>query len=315
MTYVLKSGWTLLKTAARGWKADNCLSMGAAVAFYSMLSMAPLLVLVITVAGLVIGREEAQQLLMTQLSGLLGETGAEGVRNILDAASNKEDGLVQSAISFLVLMIGATTVLGELQDDLNRIWKAATPKAKGLWGQVRKRLLSFSMVVVLGFLLLVSLAMSAAVSYLGNFLFGGMEAVAHVLEFAASLLLTTAVFALTFKILPARRIPWSDTLVGALVTALLFGVGKSLIGLYIGKSAMASDFGAAGTLVAAIVWVYYSSQIFFFGAEITRAYSVAHGSRRNDAANSEFATGEAALVERARDIVKGKDPILLHRNS
>ncbi|HYC34982.1 MAG TPA: YihY/virulence factor BrkB family protein [Usitatibacter sp.] len=305
----------LFKTAFKGWKADNCLSMGAAVAFYSMLSMAPLLVLVITVAGLVIGREEAQELLFTQLSGLLGDTGAEGIKTVLDGASTQKEGLFNSLVSGFVLLIGATTVMGELQDDLNRIWKATSAKASGIWGQVRKRLLSFSLIVVLGFLLLMSLAMSAAVAYLGTFLFGGMQSIAHVLEFLASLLLTTVIFAMTFKILPARRIPWSDVLVGSLVTALLFGVGKFLIGLYIGKSAVASDFGAAGTLVAAIVWVYYSSQIFFFGAEVTRAYSESHGSRRNEAANSEFRSDEAAMIARAEKIVKGRDPILLQKRS
>jgi membrane protein len=302
----------LVKSAARGWKADNCLSMGAALAFYSLLSMAPLLVLVITVAGLVIGRDEAQTLLFTQLSGLLGDTGAEGVRTVLDAASSKEGGLVQTLVSGFVLLLGATTVFGELQDDLDRIWKAETPKAKGLWGQVRKRLLSFGLIVVIGFLLLVSLVVSAAVSYMGAHWFADAAAAARVLELAGSLVVMTALFALTFKILPSRRVPWGDVIVGAVVTAVLFWIGKYLIGLYIGRSAVASNFGAAGTLVVAIMWVYYSSQIFFFGAELTRAYSLAHGSKSlEQAANSEYGTAEAAMVARAEDIVRGRDPVLL----
>ena len=302
----------LFKEAFKGWKADNCLSMGAALAFYSLLSMAPLLVLVITVAGLVIGRDEAQQLLFAQLSGLLGDTGAEGVRTVLDAADSEEEGIIQSVASFFVLLLGATTVFGELQDDLNRIWKVKAAKVSGIWGQLRKRLLSFGLIVVLGFLLLMSLAVSAAVSYVGTRLFGGAEGIAHVLEFVGSLIVVSAIFAMTFKILPARRIPWSDVLVGAVITALLFGIGKFLIGLYIGKSAVASNFGAAGTLVVVILWIYYSSQIFFVGAELTRAYSEAHGSKsREVAANSEFSSDEAALVARARKIVKGKDPVLV----
>ena len=314
MTLTLRAVPRLFKEAAKGWKADNCLSMGAALAFYSLLSMAPLMVLVITVAGLVIGRDEAQALLFTQLSGLLGETGAEGVRTVLDAASSEKEGLIQSVISFFVLLVGATTVFGELQDDLNRIWKAKTPKAAGIWGQVKKRLLSFGLIVVIGFLLLVSLAVSAAVSYLGSvWLAGAAEGAAHALELLGSLLVMTALFALTFKILPSRSIPWSDVLVGALVTAVLFSIGKFLIGLYIGKSAVASDFGAAGTLVVAIMWVYYSSQIFFFGAELTRAYSLGLGSSRQEAANSEFNSDEAAMVERARRIVKGRDPVLVQK--
>jgi membrane protein len=312
MELTLRAVPRLFKEAAKGWKADNCLSMGAALAFYSLLSMAPLMVLVITVAGLVIGREEAQALLFTQLSGLLGETGAQGVRTVLDAAASEKKGLIQSAVSFVVLLIGATTVFGELHDDLNRIWKATSPKAAGIWGQVRKRLLSFGLIVVIGFLLLVSLAVSATVSYLGSvWLAGAAEGLARGLELLGSLIVMTALFALTFKILPSRNIPWSDVLVGALVTAVLFSIGKFLIGLYIGKSAVASDFGAAGTLVVAILWVYYSSQIFFFGAELTRAYSLGLGSSRQEAANSEFNSDEAAMLERARSIVKGRDPVLV----
>ena len=301
----------LVKAAARGWKADNCLSMGAALAFYSLLSMAPLMVLVITVAGLAIGRDEAQSLLFTQLSGLLGDTGAEGVKVVLDAAASRDGGLLQTLVSGVVLLLGATTVFGELQDDLDRIWKADPPQAKGLWGQVRRRILSFGLIVVIGFLLLVSLAVSAAVSYMGAHWFGGAAAVARVLELAGSLIVMSALFALTFSILPSRRIPWRDVLVGAVVTAVLFWIGKYLIGLYIGKSAVASHFGAAGTLVVAITWIYYSSQIFFFGAELTRAYSLAHGSRSMaQAANSEYRTAEAAMVARAEDIVRGRDPVV-----
>ncbi len=301
----------LFKAAAAGWKADNCLSMGAALAFYSLLSMAPLLILVITVAGLVIGRDEAQALLFTQLSGLLGDTGAEGVKDVLENAGDKEDGLLQTLVSGVVLLIGATTVFGELQDDLDRIWKAESPKAKGLWGQVRKRLLSFGLIVVVGFLLLVSLVVSAAVSYMGSRWFGGTEAIARALELVGSLVVMTALFALIFRILPSRRIPWGDVLIGALVTAVLFTIGQYLIGLYIGKSSVASGFGAAGTLVVAIVWIYYSSQIFFFGAELTRAYSLAHGSKSSaQAANSDYGSAEAAMVARAEDIVRGVDPAL-----
>ena len=295
----------LAKDSFAGWKADNCLSMGAALAFYSLLSMAPLLVLVITIAGLVIGRDDAQDLLMTQLSGLLGDTGAQGVQTVLDSASSEKHGILQTVISFVVLVVGATTVFAELQDDLDRIWKCEPSKAAGLWGQIRKRLLSFGLIAAVGLLLLMSLAVSAALSYLGNFL-GGSAIVAHVLDLAGSLVITTLLFATVFKLLPSRRIPWSDVMLGSFVTAVLFAIGKYLIGLYIGKSAVASNFGAAGTLVVVIMWVYYSSQIFFFGAELTRAYSLRHGSH-SQAANSEYGTPES-MVERARRIVRGEDP-------
>ena len=304
----------LLKASLKGWKEDNCLSMGAALAFYSLLSLAPLVVLIITVAGLAIGRDEAQLLLLTQASGLLGDTGAEGIKVVLENASSQEEGILQTVISAFMLLIGATTVFGELQDDLNRIWKCEAPKASGIWGQVRKRLLSFGLIVSIGFLLLLSLAVSAAVAYVGSTWFGGAgEALAHVLEFAGSLALTTLLFAAIFKILPSRRIPWRDVLLGSLITALLFGVGKFLIGMYIGKNETVTTFGAAGTLIVTILWVYYSSQIFFLGAEFTRAYSMSHGSRRlESAANSDFGS-DAAMVERARRIVKGSDPVLLEK--
>jgi membrane protein len=303
----------LARDAFRGWRDDNCLSMGAALAFYSMLSLAPLLVLVVSIAGLVIGRDEARELLLTQMSGLVGETGGQGIQALLDSASSEKEGLLQGVVSFAMLLIGATTVLGELQDDLNRIWKSTSRKVSGLWGQLRKRLLSFGLIVALGFLMLVSLAVSAAISYVGSTWLGGSEAAGHVLVLAGSLAIMTAIFALTFKVLPDRKIPWGDVLLGAFVTAVLFSIGKFVIGLYIGKSAVASDFGAAGTLVVVIVWVYYSSQIFFMGAELTRAYSSLHGSRRLDPANAEYGS-DAAMVERARKIVKGQDPVLLRKH-
>ena len=304
----------LFKTSFQGFSNDNASSMGAALAFYSLLSMAPLLVLVITVAGLFIGRDHAQEVLMTQLSGLLGDTGAEGVSVLLKSASTQKDGMIQTAISFVVLMLGATTVFAELQSDLNRIWKADAPKAAGIWGLVRTRLLSFGLIAALGFLLLTSLAVSAAIAYMGSTWFSGAgEAAGHGLDFVGSIVILTFIFALVFKVLPSRRLPFRDVLMGALVTAILFEIGKFGIGMYIGKSAMASKFGAAGTVVVAIVWVYYSAQIFFFGAEFTRAYSTEHGSRKlTGAANSDYL--EHDMVKRAEKIVRGKDPVLVqHR--
>lgn len=294
----------VFKLAFAGWRVDNCLSMGAALAFYSLLSMAPLLVLVITLAGVFIGRDEAHALLLAQMSGLLGATGAEGVRTVLESASHDKHGLVQTAVSFVLLIIGATTVFGELQDDLNRIWKCKPDKRSGIWNQVRKRLLSFGLILVIGLLLLTSLVVSAAISYMGGNWFGGDERIARALELAASLLVMTGLFALMFKILPERRIPWRDVAFGAFVTALLFGVGKYLIGLYIGKSAIASDFGAAGTVVVVIVWVYYSSQILFLGAEFTRAWSLRREQR--EAANDRFGSEPMEMLEVARHIVEGR---------
>jgi len=246
----------VIRGALKGWSDDNCASMGAALAFFSLLSMGPLLLLVIAVTGLVIGRDEAQTLLLTQLAGLLGDVGAEGVKTVLEATTSRKGGIMTTAISGAVLLVGSTTVFAELQDDLNRIWKTEPAKSNGVWAFLRKRLLSFGLVVVLGFLMLVSLAVSAFIAYMGETWFGGLEQVlARLLELAASLAVMTLLFALTFRIIPARHIPWGDVLLGSFITAILFSIGEYLIGLYIGKSAVASSFGAAGTLVVAIIWV------------------------------------------------------------
>jgi membrane protein len=309
--------WDLAKRAFKAWSDDGANSMGAALAFYTLLSMAPLLVLVITVAGLIIGRDEAQQLLMTQLSGLLGDTGAEGVKSVLEGADNPESGITATIVSFFTLLLGATTVFAELKTDLDRIWKVKAPKSSGIWNFIRTRLLSFGLVVSIGFLLLVSLVVSALLSYIGTSLFGGSEGVMYALEFIGSLVVMTFLFAAVYKLLPSEPIAWRDVMVGAAVTALLFWIGKFLIGLYIGKSSVASSFGAAGTLVVTIVWVYYSAQIFFLGAEFTREYSLSHGTkaRARDAANADFAREDEDMLARARDIVKGQDPALTRKPS
>ena len=295
--------YDVFKGALKGWKADNCLSMGAALAFYSLLSMAPLLVLVITLAGLFIGTDKAHELLLTQLSGLLGDTGAQGVRTVLEAAAKDEKGILQTVVSFALLVVGATTVFGELQDDLNRIWKCKPETKNGVIALLRKRLLSFGLIVAIGFLLLTSLVVSAAISYMGGEWFGGNEHVARLLELASSLLVMTGLFAMIYKILPERGIPWGDVAFGAFVTAVLFTIGKYLIGLYIGRSTIASDFGAAGTVVVVIVWVYYSSQIFFLGAEFTRAWSLRREQR--EAANDTFGSEPMEMIDVARQIVRG----------
>jgi membrane protein len=304
----------LARRSAKGWVDDGAASMGAALAFYTLFSMGPLLVMVIMITGLVIGRDQAETLLMTQLSGLLGDAGAEGVKSVLDAANSREGGIIATVISAFTLLLGATTVFAELQTDLDRIWNVTRKKAAGIAGFLRARLLSFGLVVSIGFLLLVSLVVSASIAYVGEHLFGaGATVLMRVLEMAASIGVLTLLFAIIYKMLPSRRIPWNDVWVGALVTAVLFSIGKYLIGLYLGKSAAASQFGAAGTVIVAIFWVYYSSQIFFLGAEFTKEYSMSHGSKAldNDAANSDFIRGDAAVLARARRIVKGQDPVLV----
>ena len=272
------------KRAAAGWVADRASSMGAALSYYTVFSIAPLLVIVIAVAGLVFGADAARGAIVEQLQGLLGKQAAQTIQEMLANASEPKSSALATVVGFVLVLVGATTVFAELQDDLDRIWKVPQrARPQGAWGWVRARMLSFGMVLAIGFLLLVSLVASAAISAVGAWgggLFGAWETLAHAVEVVVSFALLSALFAVMYRFLPDVRIAWRDVAVGAIVTALLFTVGKFLIGLYIGKSSTASTFGAAGSLVVLLLWVYYSAQIFLFGAEFTAAYSHAYGSRR-----------------------------------
>lgn len=280
----VKQIWGLVKTAASSWVDDYAQSMGAALAYYTMFSIAPLLLIVISIAGLIFGVEAARGEIFGQLQGLMGEQGALAIQGLLESASEPSKSVTATIIGVALLLVGATTVFGELQDALDRIWRAPErDRGAGIWGLLRARLLSFGMILGIGFLLMVSLVSSAALSALGKWwgpLFGGWELLAQAINLLLSFALTTAVFALIYKIMPRVKIAWHDVWIGAVVTALLFTIGKFLIGLYIGKSSIASGFGAAGSLVVVLVWVYYSAQIFLMGAEFTWAYSHAFGSRK-----------------------------------
>ena len=272
----LRALFDLCKQALMSWKADYAPSMGAALAYYTVFSVAPLLLIVISVAGLVFGQEAARGEIMTQLSGLMGEQGARAVQGMLEAVNKPKEGIVATAIGIALLLLGATTVFGELQDALDRIWRApARDEGKGVLKLLRVRLLSFSMIMGIGFLLMVSLVASAALAALRKWWapgFGGWAALAQAVQFVVSVALV---------IMPRVRVQWRDVWVGAAVTALLFTVGKHLIGLYIGKSSVASGYGAAGSLVVVLVWVYYSAQIFLLGAEFTWVYAHKYGSLRH----------------------------------
>ncbi|HEU4921625.1 MAG TPA: YihY/virulence factor BrkB family protein [Burkholderiales bacterium] len=272
----------LLKKAANSWVADYAPSMGAALSYYTLFSIAPLLLIVIAVAGLVFGDEAARGEIFGQLVGLIGEEGAKGVEGLVQAADEPKEGMLSTVIGVVVLIIGATTVFGELQNALDRIWRApAREQSSGWWNLLRTRLLSFGMILAIAFLLMVSLVLSAAVSAIGKwFGSGGWEAVAHVLEIVLSFGLMTVLFALIYKFIPRVHIAWHDVWIGAAFTAVLLAVGKFLIGFYIGKGSVASAFGAAGSLVVVIVWVYYAAQIFLLGAEFTWVFAHEHGSRR-----------------------------------
>jgi membrane protein len=278
--------WRLIKTAVGSWVNDYAPSMGAALAYYTMFSIAPLLLIVISVAGMVFGVEAARGEIFFQLKGLMGEEGAAAVQGLVQSASKPSEGVTATAIGVILLLVGATTVFAELQDALDRIWRAPErTKSAGIWGLLRTRLLSFGMILGIGFLSMVSLIASAALSALGKWwapLFGAWELTLQVVNFIVSFALTAAVFALIYKFMPRVRIAWHDVTIGAVVTALLFTIGKLLISLYIGKSGVTSSFGAAGSLAVVLIWVYYSAQIFLLGAEFTWAYAYTHGSRKGE---------------------------------
>ncbi|WP_119153919.1 YihY/virulence factor BrkB family protein [Caldimonas tepidiphila] len=274
--------WSLAKEAVGSWSEDYAPSMGAALAYYTVFSIAPLLLIVIAVAGLVFGEEAARGEIFEQLSGLMGKEGAIALQGLLESFRRTGTGVLATAVSIVVLLVGATTVFAELQDALDRIWRApARDKTGGLWGLVRARLLSFGMILGIGFLLIVSLVASAALAALGRWWgerLGGWQVLASVLNLLVSYGLITVLFAMIYKMMPRVKIAWHDVWIGAAVTSLLFAVGKFLIGQYIGHSGIASGFGAAASLIVVLVWVYYSAQIFLLGAEFTWVYAHRHGS-------------------------------------
>lgn len=272
---------TLIRQSINGWIEDRAPSMGAALAYYTAFSLAPLLLIVIAVAGLVFGEDAARGAILDELSELVGADGAAAIQAMLAGLDGKKEGIFAAVVSAVTLFIGATTAFVELQSDLDRIWKVETRTAGGVWGFLRTRLLSFGMVLGIGFLLLVSLVISAFVSTLEKFWGGwfvGVELLLQASNFLVSFGVITVLFAMIYKILPSVDIEWDDVWIGALVTSLLFSVGKFLIGLYIGKSAVSSSLGASGTFVVLLLWLYYSTQIFLLGAEFTYAYAHGRGS-------------------------------------
>ena len=286
MPRLAAQSWTLLKETVSGFISDNALSHGAAMAFYAVTSLAPILLIVVAIAGLAFGHDAAQLALSAQISGLMGPESADLFKTALANASNKTSGSWATVVGLVTLLITASGVFGEMQLSLNTIWKVE-PHGSSVSRLVRARAASLGLVAALGFLLLVSLAASAAVTAFGNLLnatlpFG--ELIMAVINGLVSFVLIAAMFGAIYKVLPDRTLAWRDVAIGAIVTAALFTIGKSLIGWYLGSSAVASSYGAAGGLLVTLLWVYYSSEIFLLGAEFTRAYSVRHGSRRDLAA-------------------------------
>lgn len=276
--------WSMAQAAAQGWLDDHASSMGASLAYYTFFSMAPLLLIVISVAGLLLGREAAQGHLIHELSGLLGAQAASSIQALIASASEPADNWWGTLLGLGVMLVGATTVFAELQDALDRIWQAPQrPTGGGLWALLRARVLSFGLILGLAFLLMVSLVMGAVIAGLGRWLshtLGDWVWVAQTLNVGIGFAITAAIFALIYKLMPRAHVQWNDVWVGAVVTALLFSLGKALIGLYLSASGIASAYGAAGSLVLVLLWVYYSAQVFLLGAEFTWVYANARGSRR-----------------------------------
>jgi membrane protein len=274
--------WTLLKTTVSNYIDDNCLSRGAAIAYYTVFSMAPVLVIVIGVAGLFFGEAAAQGAIVGQLSGLMGTQSAEALQTMIKSASRPDAGILATVLGFGTLVITATGVFSEMQSALNAIW-SAQPTGTTIGRLVRVRLLSLGLVMSLGFLLLVSLVVSAALTALGTWLAAFLPETAFLLHFInvlISFLLIAVLFAAIYKVLPDKSVMWRDVGIGAVATALLFSVGKIAISLYIGSSQVASSYGAAGALVVILLWIYYSAQIFLLGAEFTKVYAASHGNQK-----------------------------------
>ena len=270
----LRQIWRLALRACQAWSADYVPSMGAALSYYALFSIAPLLLIVIGVAGFFFGEEAARGEIFGQLNTLIGADGAHAVEGLIASARKPQSGLLAMLVGTALLIGGASTVFGELQNALDRIWRApARAQTRGWWKLIRARVLSFGMILGIAFLLMVSLVLSAMVSAFGRW--WGL----HLVDLALSFALMTLLFAMIYKVIPRVRIAWHDVWTGAAVTAALFALGKWAIGLYLGKSSVASAFGAAGSLVVLMVWVYYSAQIFLLGAEFTRLCAEERGSR------------------------------------
>jgi membrane protein len=268
----------LFSDAFTQWNEDKPFQLAAALSYYTLFSLAPLLVIAIAVAGLVFGQEAAQHQIVGAIQGIVGRQSAEAIQEMIKNAGARGSGITATLLGVGTLLIGAGGVVGQLQDSLNTIWGVAPKPGLGILGLLRARFFSLAMVLGLGFLLLVSLLVSAALTAALQFVGAGGESVLwQGVEFVVSLGVITLLIALIYKVLPDVHMAWRDVLIGAAVTALLFTLGKFLIGLYLGSSATESAYGAAGSLVVVLVWVYYSALIFFFGAEFTQVYANTYG--------------------------------------
>jgi len=271
----------LIKETFREWSEDKAVRLAAALAYYTVVALAPLLIIILAIAGLFFGRDAAQGQIVAQINSLVGEQSGEAIQGIIANASQPKSGIIASIFGIAALLFGASGVFGELQEGLNTVWEVQPKPGRGIIGIIKDRFLSLTMVFGVGFLLLVSLVLSAGLSALGEYLKGLLplpEVVLQGLNFIISFVVISLLFAMLFKVLPDAKIAWNDVWTGAVITALLFTVGKFLLGLYIGRSSVGSAYGAAGSLIVILIWIYYSSQILFLGAEFTKVYANKYGS-------------------------------------
>ena len=281
-TFTPREFWRLLKAAAADWSHDRAPRLGAALAYYTVFSLVPFLVVVIALIGVVFGEEAAQSAILGHVATLVGEQSAAAIKDMIQRADQPATGLFTTIIAAGTLLLGASGVFGQLQDALNTVWGIEPKEGRGVWGFVKDRFLSFVAVLGTGFLLLVSLILSSALAALGKWFSGLLplpEAMLQVINFIVSFAVVAGLFALMFKVLPDAKVAWRDVWIGAGLTAALFTIGKFALGVYLGKSHVASGYGAAGSLVLVLVWVYYSAQIMLYGAEFTQVYANRVGER------------------------------------
>ncbi len=294
----IKGIWTIIRETFQDWSEDKAPRLAAALSYYTVFSLAPLLVLVIAIAGFVIGSDTTiRNSLIQEIQGMIGAQGAKAVEELIVNTSQPRNGIVATVIGVVTLLFGATGVFGQLQDALNTIWEVEPKKGRGIKGVLKDRFMSFTLVLGTSFLLLVSLVISTFLSVLNTYftnLLGGVGILAQIINFVVSIGVITLIFAMIFKILPDAKVAWSDVWIGALVTALLFTIGRNLLGIYLTRSTTTSAYGAAGSLVVLLLWVYYSAQILFLGAEFTQVYA------RNTRTNIEPTENARPLTETER---------------
>jgi len=293
-----QSIWGLLKDTYDEWNEDKAPRLAAALSYYTLFSLAPLLVIAIAVAGLVFGQEAVQGELFGQIRGFVGDIGAAAIEDMIKGASNQSTGILATVLGFGTLLLGAAGLFGQLQDALNTIWEVQPKPGLGIVETLKQRFFSFTMVLGTGFLLLVSLVISTALAAIFGYfqnLVPGIEFLWQIVTFLISFAITAGLFALMFKVIPDVDVAWRDVLLGAVVTALLFSIGRFALALYLGRGSFSSTYGAAGSLVVILLWVYYSAQILFFGAEFTQVYARKRGAQIKPSSHA------VAVTERARE--------------